>query len=87
VGKNSQNKNVLSIVIAADMDKVFGPRKVQCLPLWGSQYGRSTSDPRDHEGPFKMTNITLSLKQFDQVNKDLDVGLVGRYFQAVKGLH
>jgi len=75
VGKNSlQNKNVLSIVIDADMDKVFGSQAGSMFAVVGEV--NTTGEPSirvDRQGRSEMTNITLSLKQFDQVNKDLDV--------------
>jgi hypothetical protein len=75
VGKNSlQNKNVLSIVIDADMAKVFGPQKGSMFAVVGEVNTVGKPSIRvDRQGRSEMTNITLSLKQFDQVNKDLDV--------------
>lgn len=75
VGKNSlQNKNVLSIVIDANMDKVFGPEKGSMFAVVGEVNTVGKPAIRvDRQGRSEMTNITLSLKQFDQVNKDLDV--------------
>jgi hypothetical protein len=75
VGNNSlQNKNVLSIVIEADMDKVFGPQEGSMFAVVGEV--NTVGQPAirvDRQGRSEMTNITLSLKQFDQLNKDLDV--------------
>lgn len=74
-GKNSlQNKNVLSIVIDADMDKVFGSQNSSMFAVVGEV--NTVGQPQirvDRQGRSEMTNITLSLKQHDQVNKDLDV--------------
>ncbi|WP_250121804.1 DUF4331 family protein [Chroococcidiopsis sp. CCMEE 29] len=74
-GKNSlQNKNVLSIVIDADMDKVFGSQEGSMFAVVGEVNTVGKPAIRvDRQGRSEMTNITLSLKQFDQVNKDLDV--------------
>lgn len=75
VGKNSlQNKNVLSIVIEADMEKVFGSQAGSVFAVVGEVNTDSQPAIRvDRQGRSEMTNITLSMKQFDQVNKDLDV--------------
>lgn len=75
VGKNSlQNKNVLSIVIEADMEKVFGSQAGSMFAVVGEvNTGSQPAIRVDRQGRSEMTNITLSMKQFDQVNKDLDV--------------
>lgn len=74
-GKNSlQNKNVLSIVIDADMDKVFGTDNGTMFAVVGEVNTIAKPPIRvDRQGRSEMTNITLSFKQFDQINKDLDV--------------
>lgn len=74
-GKNSlQNKNVLSIVIDADMDKVFGTDNGTMFAVVGEVNTITKPTIRiDRQGRSEMTNITLSFKQFDQINKDLDV--------------
>jgi hypothetical protein len=75
VGKNSlQNKNVLSIVIDTDMANVFGSQVGSMLAIVGEVNAAGKPSIRvDREGRSEITNVTLSLKQFDQVNKDLDV--------------
>ena len=74
-GKNSlQNKNVLSIVMDADMDKVFGSANGSMFAVVGEVNTIAKPAIRiDRQGRSEITNITLSFKQFDQVNKDLDV--------------
>lgn len=75
VGKNSlQNRNVLSIVIDTDIAKVFGSQLGSMLAIVGEVNTVGKPSIRvDRQGRSEITNITLSLKQFDQVNKDLDV--------------
>lgn len=74
-GKNSlQNKNVLSLVINADMDKVFGKDNGTMFAVVGEVNTIAKPTIRiDRQGRSEMTNITFSFKQFDRVNKDLDV--------------
>lgn len=74
-GKNSlENRNVLSIVIDIDMDEVLGPQNNTMLAVVGEVNTAGEPSIRvDRQGRSEITNITLSLKQFDPVNQDLDV--------------
>ncbi|ELR96419.1 DUF4331 family protein [Gloeocapsa sp. PCC 73106] len=75
VGKNSlQNKNILSIVIETNIDKVFGSNIGSLFAIVSEANTFENPILRvDRQGRSEMTNVTLSFKQFDQVNKDLDV--------------
>jgi hypothetical protein len=65
---------VLSIVIDTDMANVFGSQVGSMLAIVGEVNAAGKPSIRvDREGRSEITNVTLSLKQFDQVNKDLDV--------------
>ena len=73
--KNSlQDKNVLGIAIEVDMEKVLGYEQGNLFAVVAEVYAAGKLPVRlDRMGRSEMTNITLSVKQFDEVNRDLEI--------------
>ena len=73
--KNSlHGKDVLSIVIEADIDKLFGPGGGSLFAVVGEVHISGEEPVRvDRQGRSEMTNITLSRRQSDEVNPNLEI--------------
>ena len=73
--KNSlHEKNVLGIVIEADIDKLFGLGEGSLFAVVGEIYIAGERPVRvDRQGRSEMTNMTLRPMQFDEVNPDLEI--------------
>ena len=73
--KNSlHGKDVLSIVIEADIDKLFGPGGGSLFAVVGEVHISGEEPVRvDRQRRSEMTNITLGRRQSDEVNPNLEI--------------
>ena len=88
--KNSlHGKDVLSIVIEADIDKLFGSGGGSLFAVVGEVYISGEEPVRvDRQGRSEMTNITLGRMQSDEVNPNLEIRdwyKPGGFLQHVRG--
>ena len=82
-------KDVLSIVIEADIDKLFGSGGGSLFAVVGEVYISGEEPVRvDRQGRSEMTNITLGRMQSDEVNPNLEIRdwyKPGGFLQHVRG--